>query len=101
MEMLKAGLMIAAALGSTWAAREATNVVLGAPQALVQAGQTQQEGGGAAKPAVPQISQKELDEELKRAQAEISGKPAPGDMDEFRPSRPLSADIAIALPSDM
>jgi hypothetical protein len=111
MEILKAGLVIAAALGSTWVAREATESVLGVTQAqaLVQAAEPRQPPGGAttppaapqsSSPAVPQISEKEIEEELRRAKAEISGKPA-GDMDEFRPTKPLSADIAIALPSDM
>lgn len=111
MEIVKVGLVIATGLGSTWAAREATDFILGTPhsQALVQATEQQQPAGTssapgeapATAPKIPEISRQEMEDELKRAQAEISGKPAPGDNEEFRPSKPLAADVAISLPSDM
>jgi len=118
MEILKAGFVIAAALGSTWAAREATNSFFGASQgqALVQAAQTEPQTGSSGEnappaeppaarqstsPVFPEISRQEMEEELKRAEAEISGKPGVRDMDEFRPNKPLAADAAISLPSDI
>jgi hypothetical protein len=112
MEIVKAGLIIAAALGSTWAAREATDALAGRPQTLVQSEQTKPPAGGgaptpgqaepsAAPEAPPAMSREELEDELKRAQAEIGGKPGTGEMEEFRPSRPLSADVAISMPSDI
>ena len=113
MEIVKVGLVIAAGLGSTWAAREATDLMFGSPQSqsLVQTTEQKPPAGSTTPPAtsetpaeapkIPEISRQEMEDELKRAQAEISGKPAPGDNEEFRPSKPLAADVAISLPSDM
>jgi hypothetical protein len=52
-------------------------------------------------PPIEEISREEMERELERARAEIAGKRAPNELEEFRPSRPLAADVAIALPSDM
>lgn len=110
MEVLKVALVMAAGLGSTWAARVTTDTLLAGPQpqALVQAAEqgateARQGGGGAAPspPAVPELSRDEMDAELKRAQAEISGAGRDAELREFRPTKPLPADLAIALPSDI
>lgn len=107
MEIVKVGLVVAAALGSTWAARAVTGVP-GAPApaaALVQAAEPgpAPAGGasGAQPPAVPDMSREEMEEELRRAQAEMAGGGREQGLDEFRPSKPLPADLPIALPSDI
>jgi hypothetical protein len=130
MEIVKVVLVVAAALGSTWVAREVT-ATLGGPArgaALVQAAEPAPPGGAAGAtgagaapaggaqeppsdgvqagdarlpPAVPGMSREEMEEELRRAQAEIAGGRGEGGLDEFRPSRPLPADLPIALPSDI
>jgi hypothetical protein len=41
-----------------------------------------------------------MEAELKRAQQELAGKPD-DEMREFRPSKPLPADLPIALPSNI
>ena len=110
MDILKVGLVMAAGLGSTWVARATTDALLGPPrpQMLMQAGEQTPgqatpaaEAPAASPPAVPEMSREEMDAELKRAQAEIVGKPAPGDTEEFRPTKPLPADLPISLPSDI
>ena len=113
MEIVKVGLVIAAGLGSTWAAREATDLMFGSPQSqsLVQTTEQKPPAGGATSPAtgetpatapkIPEISRQEMEDELKRAQAEISGKPAPARQRGVSPVKPLAADVAISLPSDM
>jgi hypothetical protein len=104
-KILKVALVMAAGLGSTWAARVTTDTLLGAPAAtsLVQAAQQPAPAGGPpSPPAVPEMSREEMEAELKRAQREISGGPARDEeLREFRPTRPLPADLAIALPSDI
>jgi hypothetical protein len=55
--------------------------------------------GEAQQQKIPELSHEEMEDELKRAQAEISGQKVPA-TGEFRPTKPLAADIAIALPSD-
>jgi len=117
MELVKVGIIVAAGLGSTWAARTVTGA-LGLPgpaTALVQAtGQAPAAedaapapAGGAgresapASVAVPDMSREEMEEELRRAQAEIAGGAKDTSADEFRPSKPLPADLPIALPSDI
>ncbi len=107
MQIVKIGLVMAAGLGSTWAARTVTDAWLGpqVPARLVEAPADGQAVSGSGPspvpPAVPALSREEMEAELRRAQAELAGKPAGGDLEEFRPSRPLAADLAIALPSDM
>jgi len=105
-EILKIGLVIAAGLGSTWAAREATEFLgMPAPQRFVQAPADEGAGaagaGEAAAPAVPELSREEMDEEFQKAQAEIRGGDKEAELREFRPTKPLPADLPIALPSDI
>lgn len=110
MQIFKVGLVMAAGLGSTWAARTVTDAWLGpqpAAAALAQVPAAEPAApaggaGGAAAPAKPpELSREELDAELRRAQAELAGKPSADELKEFRPSKPLAADLAIALPSDI
>jgi hypothetical protein len=104
MQILKVGAVMLAGLGSTWAARTATDLLLTPqPATLVQAAAEPQPaaGSGSAAGEMPQLSREEVDEELRRAQAELAGKQASGELQEFRPSKPLPADLAIALPSDI
>lgn len=113
MEILKVALVVAAGLGSTWMAREATEALFGVPppQFLLQAEQPQQrtsaqQGGEqgpqpAEAPAVPELSREEMEAELRRAQEELGARPKDDELREFRPTRPLPADLGIALPSDI
>lgn len=107
MEIVKIALVMAAGLGSTWAARVTTDALLGgAPaQTLVQAAEQGEsgtpQGAAPSPPAIPAMSREEMDAELKRAQAEISGAGRDAELREFRPTKPLPADLAIALPSDI
>ncbi len=115
MELVKVALVAMAGLGSTWVARTTTDALFGPPAATVRATALAQAAPGApggattpapdpapaaSPPAVPQLTPEEMAEELRRAQAELAGKPG-GDPEEFRATRPLAADLAIALPSDM
>ncbi|MBM4196989.1 MAG: hypothetical protein FJ197_07835 [Gammaproteobacteria bacterium] len=54
-----------------------------------------------APPQVEEVSRDELEEELRRVQEELEGKPPDPGKGEFRSTKPLPADIAIALPSDI
>ena len=109
MAVLRAALVVAGALGSTWAVREASEAWLSPsvrPAALMQAqpSPAQQPAGAdnAPSPApVKQLTREEMDADLRRAQAELAGKPSNTELEEFRPTKPLPADIAIALPSDI
>ncbi|GIK34630.1 MAG: hypothetical protein AMXMBFR45_10900 [Gammaproteobacteria bacterium] len=107
MQVFKVGLVMAAGLGSTWAARQVTDAWLGppGPQYLMQAPAAEPAApaaAGAAAPAKPpELSREEMEAELRRAQAELDGKPTADELQEFRPSKPLAADLAIALPSDI
>jgi hypothetical protein len=115
MELVKIGIVIAAGLGSTWAARQVTDVWLGPQQArtLAQAQpgsapasppESPAEAPAKAPPAVPEMSREEMEAELERARKQLAGERADdsgGDVREFRPTRPLPADLAIALPSDI
>lgn len=109
MEIIKVGLVIAAGLGSTLAARQVTDTLFGAPVARLM--QAEQQPAPAAEPGgdaagqdtpspVPEMSREEMEAELKRARQELAGKGA-DEMREFRPSKPLPADLPIALPSNI
>lgn len=108
MEFVKVALVIAAGLGSTLAAKQVTDAVFGPPVAqLAQAGQEDPPQAPAAGDAgqdtpspVQDMSREEMEAELRRAQQEITGK-GNDDMSEFRPSKPLPADLPIALPSNI
>jgi hypothetical protein len=109
MEIVKVALVMAAGLGSTWAARVTTDALLSsAPaQTLVQAtgqgdaGTPPGAGAASSPPAISEVSREEMDAELKRAQAQLSGAGRDTELREFRPTKPLPADLAIALPSDI
>lgn len=117
MQAFKVGLVMLLGLGSTWAARGLTDAWLGPPLPASQLLQTSRgdTAAGAAVDAdvpapvqaqapadpVPQLSREELEEELRRARAELAGQPGAAELEEFRPSRPLAADVAIAMPSDI
>lgn len=109
MEIVKVGLVVMAGLGSTWVARAATDALLGVrgPAAtLVQAPAAPPATGPAASgesppPVVPEMSREEMDAELRRAQAELSGAKNQDELREFRPTKPLPADLPVALPSDI
>jgi hypothetical protein len=109
MEFLKVALVIAAALGSTLAARQVTDTLFGPPVAqLTQAQQQEQpapsepgaESADAPSP-VEEMTREEMEAELKKAQQELGGGGREDEMREFRPSKPLPADLPIALPSNI
>lgn len=120
MQAFKVGLVMLLGLGSTWAARGLTDAWLGPPLPAGQLLQTSRgDAAGVAASAVvdadvpapvqaqapadplPQLSREELEDELRRARAELAGQPGAAELEEFRPSRPLAADVAIAMPSDI
>lgn len=107
MQVFKVGLVMVAGLGSTWAARQVTDAWLGPPvpaylmQAPAAAPAAPAAGNAPAPAKPPELSREEMEAELRRAQAELAGKPSADELQEFRPSKPLAADLAIALPSDI
>ncbi len=109
MEFLKVGLVMAAGLGSTWAARETTDALFAVhrPQTLVQAVEQQEPAesspaaNGKEAPAVPEMSREEMEAEFRKAQEEIGAGGKGAELREFRPTKPLPADLPIALPSDI
>lgn len=128
MAIVKAGFFLVAALGSTFAVREVTTTYLGpryfadpagTGQAAAPGGGAQQAtgqaapaSGGSAQPApggspgITDLSQQEIDAELKRAQEAITtGQPPKpgksGELEEYLPVKPLPADLAVGLPSDI
>ncbi|UCG71845.1 MAG: hypothetical protein JSV45_11345 [Chromatiales bacterium] len=111
MHMLRILLIAVAALGVTWAAEQ---VVRSAVQDGVPV-LTQVETGGRAPaagtgeqaepeagtpPAIPEMSTEDMEDELARIEAAVAGA-EDEDLEEFTPSKPLAADLAIALPSDI
>lgn len=113
--IVKASLFIMAGMGGTWIVREATDVYGGsAASGLMQAQPAAKPPAGAppaaqpagTPPAVQQISREEMEEELRKAQAAIAAGGARGSAkadgnSEFRPTKPLPADLPVALPSDI
>jgi hypothetical protein len=113
MEILKVLLVMAAGLGSTWMAREATEAVFGVarPQFLTQAEQPPQgsagrqggagdgRSGGAV--AAPEPGRQKMEADLRRAQERLGMGVTSEELREFRPTRPLPADLAVELPSDI
>lgn len=106
MDLLK-GLAIALlALGMTWGARAATDAVWRLPRPQLS---SQVAGQAAPAPASPPASaspaqdpgREAMEAELRRAKAGTGTRPGEEELREFRPTRPLSADLAIALPSDI
>ena len=49
---------------------------------------------------IESLSDEEIDRELKRIEAAVAGAET-DELEEFTPSKPLAADLAIALPSDI
>jgi hypothetical protein len=83
MKFLRIVFVLAVALGIAWAADES-------PEPAAQSGGDQ--------PGVEQLSQAELDAEMERMEAAL------GESDEvveFIPTKPLAADLPVALPSDI
>jgi hypothetical protein len=109
MEILKVALVVATGLGSTWAAGVVTDAAFGGPrpQALVQDAGRQEPAtpppaaGDGQAPAVPEMSREEMEAELRRAQAELGAGSKGEELREFRPTKPLPADLPVALPSDI
>ena len=115
MKLLKVAAIAAAGLGVTWAAQQISGPLLGlgpdtervqvaqvepkaasptAAEAPVPEPQTAQKNG------IDQLSEQEMADELARIEAASSGED-PTELKEFKPSRPLAADLAISLPSDI
>lgn len=104
MEILKIGLVIAAGLGSAYAARLVTDTWLGAPPAQLAGQQAASPATGQAGDTpspVQEMSREQMEAELKRAQQELGTGAAEDELREFRPSKPLPADLPIALPSNI
>ena len=103
-------ILVAAAAGATWATEQVVQRAArdGVPVLMQVEAETTAESAGApptpdgntpAPDPVPEISAEEMDAELARIEAAVAG--ADGeDLEEFTPSKPLAADLAIALPSD-
>jgi hypothetical protein len=102
----KASLFIMAGMGATWIVREATDVFGGGPASrLTQTGPANAQPAGTPSEVKP-ISREEMEAELRKAQAAIAAGGAPESAKgegsrEFRPTKPLPADLPVALPSDI
>lgn len=111
MNILRITLIAAAALGVTWAADQIVRRAAqdGVP-VLTQAETGGREPAGGAQEqadtsadtpaAIPEMSSEEVAEELARIEAAVAGAEEE-DLEEFTPTKPLAADLAIALPSDI
>lgn len=115
MQSLKVVAIAAAGLGVTWAAQQISGPLLGlGPDSeRVQVAQVEPkvaspttveapapESQTAKQNGIDQLSEQEMADELARIEAASSGED-PTELKEFKPSRPLAADLAIALPSDI
>lgn len=105
MQILKVALIAAGGLGVTWAASQVTGSLLGLDADRVRVAQADggakpDQGQAAGKTEIEQLSDEEIARELERIEA-ASGAANPDELEEFKPSRPLAADLAIALPSDI
>ena len=108
MEAIKALLVAGLGLGVTWAAAAVTG---GGPPGAVRLAQAQTPPAAADAPAsgesqgedvrldVPELSDAELEAELRRLE-EVVGE-SEEELKEFRPQRPLPADLPVPLPSDI
>jgi hypothetical protein len=104
----KASLFIMAGVGATWVAREATDAFGGGTVSHLNQAQTRDSAPPPAghPPEVKPITREEMEEELRKAQAAIAAGGAARGADsaetkEFRPTKPLPADLPVALPSDI
>ena len=113
MTMFRIAVIAAAALGVTWAAEQVvqsavqdgvpvmTQVDTASPQAGGQSPAPAPAADEQSEPAeIPELSDAEMEAELARIEAAVAGGDA-DDLEEFTPSKPLAADLAIALPSDI
>ena len=118
MKVFKVAAIAAGGLGLTWAAQQVSGPLLGLDDAAreVRVAQAEPEPAPetAAEPAtgaegtqasnatteIEQLSEDDIAEELARIEAASTGQD-PDELEEFTPSRPLAADLAISLPSDI
>jgi hypothetical protein len=119
MKVFKVAAIAAGGLGLTWAAQQVSGPLLGLdePAREVRVAQAEPDaapetvtepapepaGGAADAPAttdIEQLSDEDIAEELARIEAASAGQD-PDELEEFTPSRPLAADLAISLPSDI
>jgi hypothetical protein len=102
----KASLFVMAGMGATWVVREATDAFGGGPaSSLTQAEPAATKPAGTPTEVKP-ITREEMEEELRKAQAAIAAGGAAETAKsegtkEFRPTKPLPADLPVALPSDI
>jgi len=108
MELIKALLVAGLGLGVTWVAAAVTG---GEPPGELRLAQAQRPPQAEGAPAsgeqqaedvrldVPELSDADLEAELRRLE-EVVGE-SEEELEEFRPQRPLPADLPIALPSDI
>ncbi len=87
MKLFKIILLLTAGLGTAWG----------------QGDQPEIEQPAVDQPEVEQLSQEELDAEMRRMEEALneSGLGESDEVVEFIPTKPLSADLPIALPSDI
>ena len=76
MKFVRIGLLVICGMGIAWAAQESAE----------------------DQPAVEQLSQEELDAEMERMEQALGDTEEPK---EFIPTKPLAADLPVALPSDI
>ncbi len=87
MKLFKIILLLTAGLGTAWG----------------QGDQPEVDQPAVDQPGVEQLSQEELDAEMRRMEEALneSGLGESDEIREFIPTKPLSADLPIALPSDI
>lgn len=87
MKLFKIILLLTAGLGTAWG----------------QGDQPEVEQPAVDQPEVEQLSQEELDAEMRRMEEALneSGLGESDEVVEFIPTKPLSADLPVALPSDI
>ena len=115
MAIFRLALVAAAALGVTWAAEVAVRqaalpdgqLILaqapaepaGSEEGEAQAAEAADEASATGE-AFEDLSEEEMERELARIEAAVQGQDS-DDLEEFEPSKPLVADTAIDLPSDI
>ncbi len=87
MKLFKIILLLTAGLGTAWG----------------QGDQPEVEQPAVDQPGVEQLSQEELDAEMRRMEEALNetGLGESDEVVEFIPTKPLSADLPVALPSDI
>ena len=112
MTIFRITLIAAAALGVTWAAEQAVRsaaserVPVMAQVDATPAAETpveeaeQPDSEAVAQPGIPELSAEEMEAELARIEAAVAGAENE-ELEEFTPTKPLAADLAIAWPSDI